>query len=418
MSESYDVIVNGASIAGCTAAVLYARRGARVALLERRSDMSAYKVLCTHYIQACGYPALAELGVTEELEAAGAVPNSARYWTRWGWIQPERDPRRRSLPFGYNVRRQTLDPILRRLAQDTEGVDLYLGHTVDRLLTEDGKVVGVAASAGGEQREFRARLVVGADGKDSATGRLAGAATKTVDNERFSYFAHFKGLPRPAGDMTLSWFREPDVAYAMPNDGDITLVACIPSKAKLPQFKADLEGSYRAFVKSLPEAPDLDRGELVGKIVGTVNYPLIVREPVGPGLALVGDAALAADFIWGVGCGWALQSAQWLVGATSRAVQGTGDLGQALAAYRSSRSKLRGYQFLISDFASSRPFNPVERLMFSAAARDPRMARHFHSFGSRLIGTGAFLSPTSIAKATLVNLRHRLRPASGLPAGA
>jgi 2-polyprenyl-6-methoxyphenol hydroxylase-like FAD-dependent oxidoreductase len=416
MSESYDVIVNGASIAGCTAAVLYARRGARVALLERRSDMSAYKVLCTHYIQACGYPALAELGVTEELEAAGAVPNSARYWTRWGWIRPERDPRQRSLPYGYNVRRQTLDPMLRRLAQGTPGVDLFLGHTVDGVLTEDDKIVGVTASAGGERREFRARLVVGADGKDSAIGKFAGAAAKTVDNERFSYFAHFKGLPRPAGDMTLSWFREPDVAYAMPNDGDITLVACIPSKAKLPQFKADLEGSYRAFVKSLPEAPDLDQGELVGKIVGTVNYPLIVREPVGPGWALIGDAALTSDPLWGVGCGWALQSAQWLVASTSAAAQGSGDLDRSLAAYRSRRSKLKGYQFLISDYASSRPFNPVEKLMFSAAARDPQMARHFHSFGSRLIGTGAFLSPSSIAKATLVNLRHRLRPASELHA--
>jgi 2-polyprenyl-6-methoxyphenol hydroxylase-like FAD-dependent oxidoreductase len=417
MSESYDVIVNGASIAGCTAAVLYARHGVRVALLERRSDLSAYKVLCTHYIQACGYAALAELGVTKELEAAGAVLNSARYWTRWGWIRPEDDPLERSLPFGYNVRRQTLDPILRQLARDTDGVDLLMGHTVDRVLTENGRAVGVSAVSGGERRELRARLVVGADGKDSAVGRLVGAAAKSVDNGRFSYFAHFKGLPRPEGDVTLSWFREPDVAYAMPNDGDITLVAVIPAKDKLPQFKEDLEGSYRAFVKSLPGAPDLDRGELVGKIVGTVNYPLISRRPTGAGWALIGDAALTSDPLWGVGCGWALQSAQWLVAETSAAVQGAGDLKRALAAYRGRRSKLKGYQFLISDFASSRPFNPVEKLMFSAAARDPRMARHFHTFGSRLIGTGSFLSPSSLAKATLVNLRHRLRPASAVPAG-
>ncbi|MGD6747699.1 NAD(P)/FAD-dependent oxidoreductase [Streptomyces sp. BH106] len=417
MSESYDVIVNGASIAGCTAAVLYARQGARVALLERRSDMSAYKVLCTHYIQACGHATLAELGVTRELEDAGAVPNSARYWTRWGWIRPEDDPHERSLPFGYNVRRQTLDPILRRLALDTDGVDLLLGHTLDRVLAEGGRVVGVSTTSGGARRDLRGRLVVGADGKDSTVGRLVGATAKRVDNQRFSYFAHFKGLPRPKGDVTLSWFREPDVGYAMPNDGDITLVACIPSKSSLPRFREDLEGSFRAFVKSLPGAPDLDRGELVGKIVGTVNYPLISRRPTGPGWALIGDAALTSDPLWGVGCGWALQSAQWLVDETSAAVRAAGDLDRSLAAYRGRRSKLKGYQFLISDFASGRPFNPVEKLMFSAAARDPGMARHFHTFGSRLIGTGSFLSPSSLTKATLVNLRHRLRPATAVPAG-
>jgi menaquinone-9 beta-reductase len=415
MADTYDVIISGASLAGAAAATLYARRGARVALLDRRSEMSAHKVLCTHYIQPCGYPVLAELGLTGMLEAAGAVRNSAAYWTRWGWIRPQAEAGEEPLPFGYNVRRQTIDPMIRELAASTPGVDLLLGHTVSGLISEDGRVAGLRGTAPDGPFALRGRLVVGADGKDSAIARLTGARTKTVENKRFSYFAHFRGLPRPEGDVTRCWFLEPDVAYAMPNDGDITVIACIPAKDKIAGFKADLNGAYREFVASLPGAPDIENAELAGKITGTVNYPLISREPTGPGYALIGDAALTSDPLWGVGCGWALQSAQWLADVTAAAVQGAGGLDKALAAYRKKRSALKGHQFLISDFASGRPFNHIERLMFSAAARDHEMARLFHIFGARVIGVRQFLSPVSLTRAAMVNARHRLRPAPDLP---
>jgi menaquinone-9 beta-reductase len=413
-TDMYDVIISGASIAGCTAAVLYARRGSKVALVERRSDVTAHKVLCTHYIQPCAHPTIAELGLVDELEAAGAVRNSAHYWTRWGWIRPEAAGGFGSLPHGYNVRRQTLDPMLRRLAVGTDGVDVFVGYTVDRLITRGDRVVGVAGTAGKDAFELRARLVVGADGKDSRVAKIANTPTRIVKNERFSYFAQFRGLPRPEHDVTLSWFREPDIAYAMPNDGNITVVAVIPSKDRIGEFKNDVVGAFRQFVRSLPGGPDINDAEQVGKIVGTTNYPLIIREPVGRGYALIGDAALTSDPLWGVGCGWAFQSAQWLVEATSAAVQGAADLDHALSRYRKQHAKLRGHQFLISDYASGRPFNHIERLMFSAAARDDGMAQLFHAFGSRLIGVRTFLSPISIARAVTVNCRYRLRPKSNL----
>jgi 2-polyprenyl-6-methoxyphenol hydroxylase-like FAD-dependent oxidoreductase len=58
MKEGYDVAMVGASIAGCAAATLFARRGARVALIERRSDPDAYKTLCTHFIQPSAVPTM------------------------------------------------------------------------------------------------------------------------------------------------------------------------------------------------------------------------------------------------------------------------------------------------------------------------------------------------------------------------
>src|SRR5215207_3791738 len=85
--ERYDVAVVGASIGGCTAARLFARRGARVALIERRPDPDAHKTVCTHYIQSSATPTIERLGLAPLLDGQGAIHNSIDLWTRHsGWI--------------------------------------------------------------------------------------------------------------------------------------------------------------------------------------------------------------------------------------------------------------------------------------------------------------------------------------------
>ncbi|MFJ3927588.1 NAD(P)/FAD-dependent oxidoreductase [Streptomyces sp. NPDC090022] len=403
----YDVVVCGASLAGSAAAILLARRGARVALLERRSDPAAFKVLCTHSLTANAYPVLDELGLVPALEEAGAVRNHARWYTRWGWIEPRAAPQGPALPYGYNIRRSTLDPLLRSRAARTPGVDLLLGHQVTGLVREAGRTAGVRATTPAGEHELRARLVVGADGKDSAVARFAGTPTRRYENERFGYLAHFRGLPLPDG-ISHAWFLEPDMAYAFPNDDGVTVLTVLPDKKRLPAFREDLEGSFAAFVRALPDAPPIDAAKRVSKIIGLVDYPLLSRRPTAPGLALIGDAALTSDPLWGVGCGWALESAQWLTEAVAPALAGGGELDRSLLAYaRTHRRRLSGHQFMAADFARARPFNPVQRLVFSAAARDTSVARHMHRFSQRLIGPARFLSPAALARASAVNLRHR-----------
>ncbi|MFE2143595.1 NAD(P)/FAD-dependent oxidoreductase [Streptomyces sp. NPDC059456] len=416
--RDYDVVISGAGLAGSAAAILLARRGARVALLERRSDPAAYKVLCTHSITANAYPVLDELGLVPALEEAGAVRNEARWYTRWGWIEPRAAPRGPELPYAYNIRRSTLDPLIRSRAAQTPGVDLLLGHQVTGLVRDGGRTSGVRASTPQGEREIRARLVVGADGKDSAVAKLAGVPVRQFENARFGYLAHFRDLPLRDG-IGQTWFLEPDMAYAFPNDDGVTVLAVLPDKKRLPAFREDLEGSFLSFVRALPDAPSVDSAERISKIIGSVNYPLVSRRPTAPGLALIGDAALTGDPLWGVGCGWALQSAQWLAQAVAPAATGRGDLDRSLAAYaRRHRRGLNGHQYLAADFAKARPFNPVERLMFSAAARDEAAARHMYLFASRLIGPLRFLNPVALAKAAVVTLKHRgtaAAPAADLP---
>src|SRR3954447_8916299 len=125
MTTDFDVVVVGASTAGCTAARLLGQAGARVALVEKRPDMDAYKTVCTHYIQSSATPTIERLGLAPVLDERGAVHNSIDLWTPYsGWIRALEDS-----PYGYSITRQTLDPLFRRLAADTPGVDLMLGES-------------------------------------------------------------------------------------------------------------------------------------------------------------------------------------------------------------------------------------------------------------------------------------------------
>ena len=95
-----------------------------------------------------------------------------------------------------------------------------------------------------------------------------------------------------------------------------------------------------------------------------------------PGVALVGDAALAADPLFGVGCGWAFQSAEWLVDHTAAAVAGGRGLDSALARYRRAfRRRLLPHYWQVADFASGRRLRANERMGMRAAAANPAYAR-------------------------------------------
>src|SRR5919199_6309456 len=101
----FDVAVVGASIGGCPAARLFAQAGARVALVERRPDPAAYKVVCTHQILSSAVPTIERLGLAQLLDARGAVRTYPEAWSAYGPIRFPTDVRH-----GYGVTRWTLDP--------------------------------------------------------------------------------------------------------------------------------------------------------------------------------------------------------------------------------------------------------------------------------------------------------------------
>jgi flavin-dependent dehydrogenase len=427
-APDYDVAIVGASIAGCTAAILLARSGAKVALLESHSDPKTYKRMCTHLIQPSASPTIERLGLRESVEEAGGQPNDINIWTRYGWISYAREwapAPMRDHP-AWNIRRETFDPMLRELAAGTDGVELMLGHTVHALLHDGedaaapdprtarrGRVSGVLAREhDGSEHELRAKLVLAADGRDSGIAKLAGQPTKLKPNKRFGYFAHYRDTPLVTGSSAQLWMLDPDMAYAFPTDGGSTLLACMPHKDRLAEFKSDPEQAMVRLFERLPDGPRLDPAKRVSKVMGRLDMTNVVRSPTGPGLALVGDAAIAADPVWGVGCGWALQSAEWFADAVSPALGGTdAELDSALQAYaRRHREGLEGHEKFCSAYSRGKRFNPAEKLLYRGAARDRELAGRMAEMGGRWITPEELMTPGTLALILRVNLSRAKRP--------
>jgi flavin-dependent dehydrogenase len=378
----YDVTIVGAGVGGCTAARLYGQRGARVALIEKRPALDSYKTVCTHYIQSSATPTIERLGLAPLIEEHDGVRNSIDVWSRaGGWIVMAED----NPPYGYSITRRTLDPLMRQLAADTPGVDLLLGWTATAVRQDaSGRPSGVAIEdRSGQSRDISARVVVGADGRDSAVARMAGMPGRVKPHGRFFYWSYWSGI-RPETKRARMWMLNPDCAYTFPNEDDLTLVLVGPHRDRLPEFRADLEGAYMRMVRSLPDAPSLKGAVRESKILGKLDLPNVIRPPAAPGLAFVGDAALASDPLWGVGCGWAFQSAEWLVDETADALVGGGDIDAALERYRKiHRKRLAPHHVVLADLASGRPMNAFERRMGRVAAHDPVVRQAFEAVGSR-----------------------------------
>ena len=412
MVTHFDVVIVGASIAGSTAAILLGRAGLRVALVERHGKLDAFKALCTHHVMGCATPTIHRLGVDTTIEAAGGIRNGLNLYTPWGWVVTPPDT-----PHGYSIRREILDPMLRRTAAETAGVDLRLGQKAVALLAEQAGVR--VRDAHGTEHDILAPLVVGADGVHSSVAALAGGTTRVVPNNRFMYFAEFTGVRLHGTARTELWMHESAISYAIPNDGGVTVLATMPTKAELPSFRSNPEAALLAALRKLPDAPRFDPGGRVSKIIGAPDCPLITRTAMPTStVALIGDAALTSDPSQGVGCGWAFQSAEWLADEVAPALLDGRPVAAALRRYQRRRTALRGHQTIIEQEAKAEPPTAIDRLIVQAAVRDTKTAAHLLSYINRRITPIRFLAHPALVRAAYVNARSstsNLRQRSAVP---
>src|SRR6476659_6262122 len=276
-AADYDVAIVGASLAGCTAATLLSRAGAKVALIEKSPDPGAFKRMCSHYIQASAVPTIERLGLYEPILQAGGVRSRNHAWTRWGWIEPTGDRH----AFCLNLRRELRDPLLRELAAAEAGVEPMPGQSAERLLRRGDAVSGVVIrDREGNEREVEATLTVGADGRDSRVAKLARVKERTLPHARLTYGGYFEGPKTRFWPDGAVWFLDPDFAAAFPTDDGKMFYIAMVDKERAPEFKADPERALTEHIAGLPDPPPIRESRLVAPVLGKIELPNHMRGPV------------------------------------------------------------------------------------------------------------------------------------------
>lgn len=291
----------GGRVAGAASALLLARRGARVLVLERGAYGS--DTLSTHFIWPRGTRRLAAMGVLEDVLAA-ATPA-----IRMIEFDPGVDAVMTWRPATAALcpRRTTLDRLLVDAAAAT-GVVFRHGTAVNGVVCERGRVCGVRFGAAIE----RADLVIGADGRRSDVARFVGAEVlATHAPQTAGFYAYFQGLAIEAAEFRV---REGRLTYAWPtNDG----LACVYVAVRHRGF-ADLRRRVRAdglASCAIEDAGLEDRladARQVSHLHGFAEQGPLRRQRSGPGWVLVGDAAGFKDPTAGMGISEALDDAVWV----------------------------------------------------------------------------------------------------------
>jgi 2-polyprenyl-6-methoxyphenol hydroxylase-like FAD-dependent oxidoreductase len=350
------VIVAGARCAGAPLATLLAREGLKVAVVERAAFPK--DTLSTHIFQAPAINFLKRLGVYDDLLETGA-----RTYTSVDLRQEDFEcafeVNQRPGDHGafMSVRRFLLDPILRDAAANA-GAEVLMSTNVTGLKRrDDGRVTGVTVTSDGNERTLEARLVVGADGRNSTVAELAGARKyNVVPGARFGYWRFFEDAdPGPnAGLVYHRWERR--LVIAMPADHGLYLVIVLPDMLFLPEFREDREAAFMAHARACaPVAEALARATAVGKMFGVLKFECFFRESAGPGWALVGDAGHFKDPAPGQGIGDAFRQAEALAPVILRSIDDSdAALDEAVSGWARWRDRdAAEHHWLATDFGAA-----------------------------------------------------------------
>jgi 2-polyprenyl-6-methoxyphenol hydroxylase-like FAD-dependent oxidoreductase len=237
----HDVIVVGARCAGSAIAMLLARRGHSVLLLDRDTFPSDLP-MSTHFVHQRGIACLARWGLRDAVVATQSTPV-----TRWeidlgAFTLSGSPPLVEGESEAFAPRRILLDEILVRAAQRS-GAELREGCEVTGLVSEGDRVSGVRAStAAGSAFEEKARLVIGADGPSSRVAAAAGASQYAEKPAlQATAWVYWDGAPADRFELHL---REYEAIYAFPTSNGATVVGANFAIDRFRDARRDLEGAY------------------------------------------------------------------------------------------------------------------------------------------------------------------------------
>jgi 2-polyprenyl-6-methoxyphenol hydroxylase-like FAD-dependent oxidoreductase len=397
-AESHDAIVVGARCAGSPTAMLLARKGYRVLLLDKATFPS--DTMSTHHVHPPGVAALDRWGLLERLEATGCPPVE-RYSFDFGPVTVSGSPRPiDGIAHGYCSRRTVLDKLLVDAAVEA-GAELREGFTVDEIVASDGTVSGIRGHAkGGAEVTEHAKVVIGADGKHS----LVAKTVKPEEyNERRShlamYYAYWSDLPVGGFDTFIRAEHRRGWA-AIPTHDDLTV---LPFGWPVEEFKAnrgDIEGNFFAAMDFAPEfAEKVRAAKRESKFIGSADLPGYFRKPFGPGWALLGDAAYHKNPITAMGINDAFRDAELVAGALDGAFSGRRSFEEGMTDYQQTRDREAGpvYEFT-DDFAQLQPPPPELQQLIGAMHGNQEAMNGFVSVQASTLPAPEFFAPENVGK--------------------
>ncbi len=388
----YDVIVIGARPAGAGTALLLARRGLRVLVVDRARFPS--DTLSTHQVQPSGIARLRRWGVLDRLLAAGTPVTDRVRFDVGGTILAGRFPAAEGdagdgtpAAFLCSPRRTVLDTILVDAAREA-GAEVLEGFHVAGLLRDDaGRVAGIRGRDGAEHR---APVVVGADGKHSLVAKEAGAPVlREVAPRTVASYSYWEGVDMPAGEL---YHRPGRAVAAFPTNDGLTMVYAAAPVAEFDAWRTDVEGHVLRTVEGCGDLGERVRaGKRVERLRTTVDLPNVVRRAYGPGWFLAGDAGLVMDPVTAQGIGNALADAELLAATITEG--GTGE------AYQRARDEARLPIFdLTTGLAALRPRRGLGALLLRAVARRQASTEQFLGVFAGTVPVRTFRRPANLAR--------------------
>jgi flavin-dependent dehydrogenase len=390
----YDVIVVGARCAGSTTAMLLARKGYRVLLVDRASFPS--DTMSTHYIHQAGIAKLKSWGLLERLIDSNCPPIYKGRFDIGPFSLTGSPPPINGIRAAYAPRRTVLDKLLVDAAVDA-GAELREGFTVQGISMDGERVNGIKGhSAGGISITEKAHFTIGADGLHSHISHMVQAPTYAErPTLSCAYYTYWSGVPLE--DVEL-YPRDYRFVVGFPTHDDLVCISVYWPRNEFKAFRSDIEDNYLKTLELSPELAERVRtGKRVERFVGTADQPNFFRKPYGPGWALVGDAGYHKDANTAQGITDAFRDADLLADALDRSLSGSIKTEDALADYERKRNEMAMPIYeLTCQLASLEPPTSEMQQFFSSLLGNQAEINHFWGSLAGSYSVTEFFSPEHI----------------------
>jgi geranylgeranyl reductase family protein len=320
METEFDVIVVGAGPAGSTCASFLAKGNAKVLLLDKA--VFPRDKTCGDAISGKSLGILRELGLDKEIESLkhGKV-FGVTFSSPNGTIadipfpkNPKKGKYKREGGKGYAVRREVYDNFLFQKAKKQVSKTIE-GFTVTDVIESEGKVIGVKGTdLNKKEREFKAKIVVGADGSTSVIARKLGLNEIDFKHHITALRAYYKNIKGLKGTIEIHFVDSllPGYFWIFPLENNLANVGVGMITKDIRDKSLDLRQAMFDVIQNHPLFKErFKEAKMVSPVKGwTLPLGSKHRKVHGNGFVLLGDAASLIDPFSGEGIGNAMTSAK------------------------------------------------------------------------------------------------------------